>query len=58
MKQKIVKVVTIIGILSLLPLFMGQEDCENSETLKQLEVYNQLIVGQDGMDMIDVTKSI
>jgi hypothetical protein len=43
MKQKIVKVVTIIGILSLLPLFMGQEDCENSETLKQLEVYNQLI---------------
>jgi hypothetical protein len=39
MKLKIIKLVTIIGILSLLPLFIGQEDCENSETLKQLEIY-------------------
>ncbi|MCI0471122.1 MAG: hypothetical protein L0Y73_05635 [Candidatus Aminicenantes bacterium] len=36
MKSKILRIVTIIGILSLLPIFMGQDDCQINETFKQL----------------------
>jgi len=36
MKNKILQIVTIIGILSLLPIFMGQDECQINETFKQL----------------------
>lgn len=36
MKSKILQIITIIGILCLLPLFMGQDECQINETFKQL----------------------
>jgi hypothetical protein len=36
MKDKMMKMITIIAILSLLPIFMGQDDCQYTETIKQL----------------------
>jgi len=36
MKSKIFRILTTIGILSLLPIFMGQEECEISETYMKL----------------------
>ena len=32
MKSKIFRILTAIGILSLLPIFMGQDECEINET--------------------------
>jgi hypothetical protein len=36
MKGKMMKIMTIIAIVSLLPIFMGQDDCQYTETIKQL----------------------
>lgn len=36
MKDKIISALTIIAILSLLPLFMGQDDCQVNETINKL----------------------
>ena len=36
MKNKIMQVVTVIAILSLLPIFMGQDDCQVNENFKNL----------------------
>lgn len=36
MKSKIIKFITILAVCSLLPIFMGQDDCEFNETFKQL----------------------
>jgi len=36
MKSKLIKMLTIIAIFSLLPLFMGQEDCQINDTIQQL----------------------
>lgn len=36
MKNKLLQILTIIGIVSLLPLFMGQEDCQINDTIQQL----------------------
>lgn len=36
MKRKIIKAITIIGICSLLPIFMGQDECQINETFRQL----------------------
>lgn len=34
MKGKIIKIITIVAILSLLPIFMGQDECQIDETIK------------------------
>lgn len=36
MKSKVLRILTIIGIFCLLPIFMGQDDCQINETIKQL----------------------
>jgi len=41
MKDKIKKAVTIIAILSLLPIFMGQDDCQLTEPF-QKEIENKI----------------
>ena len=56
MKSKAIKILTIIGIVSLLPLFMGQEDCQINDTVQQLmDTVNKKLPPPPGQDKLYIT---
>lgn len=56
MKSKILKIMSIIAIFSLLPLFMGNDECQVNETFKQLfQQMKQKLPPPKGQDKTFVT---
>lgn len=56
MTNKIIKIVTIIGILSLLPIFMGQDDCQVNETINKLfDIMNKKLTTPPGQSKLYIT---
>jgi hypothetical protein len=56
MKSKLIKILTIIAIVSLLPLFMGQEDCQINDTVQQLmDTVNKKLPPPPGQDKLYIT---
>jgi hypothetical protein len=56
MKDKIIKIVTIIAIISLLPIFMGQDECQVNETMKELfDTMNKKLPTPAGQSKLYIT---
>ena len=56
MKSKILKIMSIVAIFSLLPLFMGNDECQVNETFKQLfQQMKQKLPPPQGQDKTYVT---
>ncbi len=56
MKSKLLKIITIIGILSLLPIFMGQDECQVNETMKELtDTINKKLPPPPGQSKLYIT---
>lgn len=57
MKNKILRIITIIGICSLLPIFMGQDDCQVNDTIKKLmsTINKKLPAPPPGQDKLYIT---
>jgi len=56
MKSKLIRILTIISIASLLPLFMGQEDCQINDTVQQLmDTLNKKMPPPPGQDKLYIT---
>lgn len=56
MKSRIIKIITIIGICSLLPIFMGQDDCQITDTIKQLfDTVNKKLPPPPGQSKLYIT---
>lgn len=57
MKKKILRILTILGICCLLPIFIGQDDCQVNETVKELmnTVNKKLPAPPPGQDKLYIT---
>jgi hypothetical protein len=56
MKSKFIKIMTIIGIFSLLPIFMGQDDCQVNETINKLfDTMNKKLTTPPGQSKLYIT---
>ena len=56
MKSKLIKIVTIIVIFTLLPIFMGQDDCQVNDTINKLfDTINKKLPPPPGQNKMYIT---